>query len=420
MRVLMTCLPVEAHFNTLVPLAWALQAAGHQVHVAVKPKLVGRVTAAGLTAVPVGTGDEHAALLGRLGGDLVEYYAGIDFTGELDETAEKVLSDNDVLTGTFYALVSDDRFIRELADYAAFWRPSLIVWEQFTFAGAVVGAAMDVPHCRLVWCPDLFYRMRRKVAAALDTRPPWLRDDALRDWLEAAVAEHGGAFDDDLLFGQCQVELSPPEMRLPTPRPVIPARYVPYNGTSVVPAWLREPPRRPRVALTMGITARGGDYADPVDVKGVLKELAELDVEVVATLGEAEQAEVGPMPDRVRFVDFVPLRVLLPTCDAIVHHGGTGTWASALEAGVPQLISTSLWDNVYRGRQLAELGAGVYLRPDEATPAAVRETVASMLADDGYRAAARAVRESMRRQPPPSGIVPQLEDFAKSPQGPPG
>ena len=38
----------------MVPLAWALRAAGHDVRVAVQPSFAATVTSAGLTAVPVG------------------------------------------------------------------------------------------------------------------------------------------------------------------------------------------------------------------------------------------------------------------------------------------------------------------------------------------------------------------------------
>ena len=413
MRVLLTSLPAEAHFNTLVPLAWAMQGAGHDVHVAVKPQLSDRVTAAGLTAVPVGSGDEHGGLLGRLGGDLVDVYASIDFTGLRDDTAEQVLSANDVLTGTFYGLANDAGFVAELAEYADVWRPDLIIWEQFTFAGGIVGEARGIPHGRLVWSPDLFYRMRQKVTDALAGTPEWLRDDALADWLAAAAGGFGREFTEDLLFGQWQIELSPPEIRLPSPRRIISTRYVPYNGTSVVPNWLREPPATRRVALTMGITSRGGDYANPVDVGAVLKTLAELDIEVVATLSDEEQAAVGPVPDRVRLVDFVPLRALLPTCDAIVHHGGSGTWASALAAGVPQLIVSNMWDNVFRGQQLAELGAGIYLSPEAASPDAVRDRLVPLLADESFRAGACRLSDSMRRQPSPADIVAALAELVK-------
>src|SRR5262249_30229195 len=44
-----------SHFFPMVPLAWALRAAGHEVRVASGPELAGTIRASGLPAVSVGT-----------------------------------------------------------------------------------------------------------------------------------------------------------------------------------------------------------------------------------------------------------------------------------------------------------------------------------------------------------------------------
>src|SRR5690242_6384297 len=54
MRVLFTPHPAAQHLYPLVPLAWALHAAGHDVMVAAAPDLVEPVRKAGLVAVPIG------------------------------------------------------------------------------------------------------------------------------------------------------------------------------------------------------------------------------------------------------------------------------------------------------------------------------------------------------------------------------
>jgi UDP:flavonoid glycosyltransferase YjiC (YdhE family) len=59
----------------------------------------------------------------------------------------------------------------------------------------------------------------------------------------------------------------------------------------------------------------------------------------------------GKLPRDVAWFDFVPLEALLPRVSAIVHHGGIGTTAQALAAGVPQLpvpMSFDQPDNAYR------------------------------------------------------------------------
>jgi UDP:flavonoid glycosyltransferase YjiC (YdhE family) len=65
----------------------------------------------------------------------------------------------------------------------------------------------------------------------------------------------------------------------------------------------------------------------------------------------------------VRHRAFAPFRQLLPLCGAIVHHGGIGTTAAALEAGCPQLVLPLAWDQPDNAARVAALGAGVTLGP---------------------------------------------------------
>lgn len=53
-RILFTLHPGIGHFNPLVPLATALQAAGHEVRMGASVSFGPTVEAAGLTAVPIG------------------------------------------------------------------------------------------------------------------------------------------------------------------------------------------------------------------------------------------------------------------------------------------------------------------------------------------------------------------------------
>ncbi|HMQ54933.1 MAG TPA: glycosyltransferase, partial [Anaerolineae bacterium] len=49
---------------------------------------------------------------------------------------------------------------------------------------------------------------------------------------------------------------------------------------------------------------------------------------------------------------------LFPQMAALVHHGGAGTTAAGLRAGVPAIIIPFFGDQPYWGRRLAELGVG--------------------------------------------------------------
>jgi UDP:flavonoid glycosyltransferase YjiC (YdhE family) len=67
------------------------------------------------------------------------------------------------------------------------------------------------------------------------------------------------------------------------------------------------------------------------------------------------------LPPQVRHCAFAPFRQLLPLCAAVVHHGGIGTTAAALEAGCPQLVLPLAWDQPDNAARVARLGAGLTL-----------------------------------------------------------
>lgn len=62
------------------------------------------------------------------------------------------------------------------------------------------------------------------------------------------------------------------------------------------------------------------------------------------------------LPPRVFAIDYAPYRWLFPRMAAVIHHGGSGTTAAGLRAGVPALVVPFLFDQHFWGRRLAELG----------------------------------------------------------------
>src|SRR5262249_31774015 len=52
----------------------------------------------------------------------------------------------------------------------------------------------------------------------------------------------------------------------------------------------------------------------------------------------------APLPAGALWLPYVPLAALLPRAAALVHHGGIGTTAEALRAGVPQVIVPLAYD----------------------------------------------------------------------------
>lgn len=64
------------------------------------------------------------------------------------------------------------------------------------------------------------------------------------------------------------------------------------------------------------------------------------------------------LPDSVFMIESVPHKWLFPQMAAVVHHGGAGTTAAALLAGVPSIIVPFFGDQPYWGKRVADLGVG--------------------------------------------------------------
>lgn len=79
------------------------------------------------------------------------------------------------------------------------------------------------------------------------------------------------------------------------------------------------------------------------------------------------------LPDGVRHFDYLPFSLVLPRAAAFVHHGGIGTTAQALAAGVPQLVVPLAHDQPDNAVRVRRLGVGDFLLPKAyRTPTAIK------------------------------------------------
>lgn len=67
------------------------------------------------------------------------------------------------------------------------------------------------------------------------------------------------------------------------------------------------------------------------------------------------------LPDHLYTVKSADFDAVLPRCRAAVHHGGSGTTAAVLRAGLPSVIAGVLGDQAYWAWRVEQLGAGVRL-----------------------------------------------------------
>ncbi|WP_367873213.1 glycosyltransferase [Luteolibacter sp. Populi] len=69
------------------------------------------------------------------------------------------------------------------------------------------------------------------------------------------------------------------------------------------------------------------------------------------------------LPTTIRHYSFIPLSRVLPRSAALVYHGGVGTCAQALQAGIPHLVQSMAHDQLDNLSRVRDLGVGDGLHP---------------------------------------------------------
>jgi len=91
------------------------------------------------------------------------------------------------------------------------------------------------------------------------------------------------------------------------------------------------------------------------------------------------------LPENVRHFEYIPFRRLLPCVGALVHHGGIGTCAQALKAGVPQLIHPMAYDQYDNAWRLRRLGVGDWLTPKDWQVSALTQKLRALTSSSQVR-----------------------------------
>jgi hypothetical protein len=100
---------------------------------------------------------------------------------------------------------------------------------------------------------------------------------------------------------------------------------------------------------------------------------------------------------------YVSLATVLPRCDLVLSHGGSGTVVAALALGLPQVVVPIFADQPENAARVAALGAGQVISPRERTPEAIRTAILTVLAEPTYRQSAERIRNEI-------SALPQLEE----------
>jgi UDP:flavonoid glycosyltransferase YjiC (YdhE family) len=382
LRILFGFVGGRGHFEPLVPVARAAEAAGHLVAFTCGRSMVETVAAAGFTVLPTGAGSPPGPPQRRS-------LLPVDMRREERDLREHFARDGARSRAA------------EMLKQAGEWQPDLIVCDEVDFGSVIAAERLGLPYATVT-----------VIAAGGFVRP-----DVVSEALDVIRAEHGLPPDPRLeaLTRYLVLVPAPPSLRHPTD-PVPPTAHgfqanAPEPATGSGPPWPVTRPGTPAVYATLGtiFNLESGDL-----FSRVLQGLQDHPGDVVLTVGDhVDPAELGPQPDNVHIERYIPQAATLPHVDVVVSHGGSGSVLGALAHGLPMVIIAMGADQPLNAARCQALGVARVLDPIAASPEDVREAVQAVLGDPAFLTAAQGLQDEMTRLPTSAQAVALLERLAR-------
>jgi len=288
----------------------------------------------------------------------------------------------------------------DLLGLCATWQPDLLVCEETDFGPMVVAERLGMPYATVL-----------VIAAGSFVRP-----DVVAGPLNEVRAEHGLPPDPELAMLSRYLVLSPfppsyrdPAFPLPATAHSIRPLTLDTARSDPAPVWLTHMSAAPIVYFTLGTVynMESGDL-----FQRVLAGLRDLPINLIVTVGrDIDPAEFGPQPTNIHIEQYIPQSVILPHCDAVVSHGGSGSVIGTLAHGLPMVLIPMGADQPLNASRCAALGVAQVLDAVAATLEDARAAVATLLADPSYRQAAERLRDEIAALPAPGHAVMLLEQL---------
>jgi rhamnosyltransferase subunit B len=117
------------------------------------------------------------------------------------------------------------------------------------------------------------------------------------------------------------------------------------------------------------------------------------------------------LPAEVHHADYAPFSEVLPRTAALVHHGGIGTCAQAMRAGVPQLVMPLAYDQGDNAARAERLGVAGVVRPRDFTGRTVAAHLGRIVASERMRTATREVSARFRDEDALATTCSQIEEM---------
>ena len=414
-------IPVGSHgdVHPIVGIGRALHGRGHRVTVMTNGHFEPLVRRCGLEFIELGTDEEYQAIMAdpRLWDPMWGW---------------KVVFEQGTLPSVRPMFDAVAEYFRSVGGDA------IAVGASLALGARVAQEALGVPLATVHLQPSIFRsvyetpRLPGAPMAMVARLPAWAKRQVFRfaDWkvvdpviappLNAFRAEHGLApasriadsywHSPELVIGLWPAWFAAPQPDWPPQARLTGFPLFDERGLEPLPAGLKaflsegEPP----VAFTPGSAMRHGqgffeasaDACRRLGRRGVLL--------------TRHREQIPPaLPPGVIHVDFAPFSELLPRCAALVHHGGIGTMAQAMAAGVPQLIMPLSHDQPDNADRVRRLGIGAGISPKAYNGPRVARELEMLINSPRVQESCRVVKARFAGIDPLGQTCELLEDFAR-------
>lgn len=182
-----------------------------------------------------------------------------------------------------------------------------------------------------------------------------------------------------------------------------------YVGPQLAdPAWASSTdlPAGDEPLVLVGMSSTFMDQAETLRL--IVAGLAELPVRALVTTGPEIDPRAVTGTDRIRVVRAAPHTEVLGHARAMVSHGGHGTVAKALVAGVPQLVMPLGRDQPDNAARVVAAGAGLRL-PRDTRPGEIARAVRTLLDEPSFARRSAELGAIMRADGASTVAVDELE-----------
>lgn len=291
--------------------------------------------------------------------------------------------------------------LRQVADD---YRPDLIVHAEVDVAAPLLAAERGLPSVTYGFAQPLDPSM---LAALAERVAPLWRSAGLNPDPYAGIYR-------DRYLDPCPASLQ--GERGPAAAVAEPIRpEIPGDLAASLPDWAAALGGRPVVYLSLGTVPL---FNQPGKFETLLADLVHEDLDVVVTVSELnDPAALGPQPANVHVERWLPLASLLPCCDVVVCHAGSGTTLAALTAGLPLVLVPQGADQHTNADACQRAGVARVLYRDAVTSTAVRDAVMAIVEPESpEQSTARRIAAEIAAMPAAIEIVQRL----RVPSQPPG